>query len=408
MAFMYNNKETATDTDDCLSKWSDNLVTAGWTLHDDQSAAGTPYIIMSSDGENSDQETVYVQLTRGTADRLQFYIYMDWNATTHTGVSKLGSASYSYILTDDDASFDMWMSANGDGFILITLVGTAYNLCHVGLIEPFDDTEGTLDTAISSGSNVDISLGSGEAAGFEVGKRYQIVGGGYRDPLSVTAVNLSTDTVTVASVPRTYAIGSKFGAVPFKWYHLNSRNTSAMMFLYRMDGAGNGNEATYSTVNYQMVGFSAVDPDARSSGNDNFYPMYPRVFYDSSTTGIVGMQPEDSLWLIMDFITTSGHTVSVTELDSGTSSGSNTSTTLNDTTKSWTADEYNGKAIIITAGTGAGEIRTISDTTSTQITVGSAWTTTPDATSEYVICEEAWMFFYVNNSTGYQGAMRCA
>lgn len=408
MAFMYNNKETASNTADCLDKWAANLVTAGWTTHDDQSAAGTAYYIMSSTGENSDQPTCYVQLTEAGANELEFYIYLDWNATTHVGTGKMGSGSYTYIVTDDDASFDMWMCANKDGFVLITLVGAAYNLFHVGLFEPFDTALGELDTAISSGSNVDISLGSGEAADFEVGKRYQIVGGGYRDPLEVNAVNYSTDTLTVDSVPRSYAIGSKIGGAPFPWYTLNSRNSTAQLFLYRMAGAGNGNESTYSTCNYQIMALSSVDPDLRSSGNDNFYPMFPRLFYDASSTGIAGMQKSDCLWLCMDWITTSGHTVSVEEQDNGTSSGSNTSTTLNDTSQSWTADAYNGKALIITGGTGAGQIRTISDTTSTQLTVSAAWETTPDATSTYVVANEGWMFFYCNGSTGYQGAMRCA
>lgn len=408
MSFVYNNKETASNTADCLDKWKDNLVSAGWTVHDDQSAAGTPYIVMSSDGEDSDQPTVYVQLTMGTADRLQCYIYLDWNASTHVGSAKMGGASYTYTLTDDDASFDMWMSANGDGFVMVTFIGSTYHLCHVGLIEPFDDTLGTLDTGISSGSDVAISLGSGEAAGFEVGKRYQIVGGGNRDPLSVNAVDTATDTLTVDSVARSYAVGSRIGSVPFPWYSMHSRNSSGQLFLYQMDSTGNSDESYYSSVNYQMLNFAAIDPDVRSSGNDNFYVMMPILFYDGSNTGVLGAMKSDSLWLKMDWISTSGHTVSVSERENGTSSGSNTTTTLNDTTKSWAADAYNGKAVIITAGTGAGQIRTISDTISTALTVSSAWTTTPDATSEYVVADEGWMFFYINNSIGYEGAMRCA
>ncbi len=70
--------------------------------------------------------------------------------------------------------------------------------------------------------------------------------------------------------------------------------------------------------------------------------------------------------------------------DSGTSSGGNTSTTLNDTTKSWTANQWVGATVWIVAGTGAGQSRTVSANTATQLTVGTA-STTPDATSVYAV-----------------------
>jgi hypothetical protein len=71
--------------------------------------------------------------------------------------------------------------------------------------------------------------------------------------------------------------------------------------------------------------------------------------------------------------------------DSGTSSGSNTATTLNDTSKSWATSTWVGGAIRITAGTGAGQVRAICANTPTQITVCDPWTTIPDTTSKYEI-----------------------
>lgn len=58
---------------------------------------------------------------------------------------------------------------------------------------------------------------------------------------------------------------------------------------------------------------------------------------------------------------------------------------LDDTGKAWNADQFNGGYIWIYYGTGAGQIRSISDTTTTRITVSANWTTNPDATSDYVI-----------------------
>lgn len=75
----------------------------------------------------------------------------------------------------------------------------------------------------------------------------------------------------------------------------------------------------------------------------------------------------------------------------GTSSGSNSTTTLNDTGKSWTVNAYQPAGSVafylveITGGTGVGQRRGIKSNTATQLTVTYRWDTTPDATSTYAI-----------------------
>lgn len=69
----------------------------------------------------------------------------------------------------------------------------------------------------------------------------------------------------------------------------------------------------------------------------------------------------------------------------GTSTGTNTSTTLNNTGKAWTVNQFANFQVRITAGLGAGQVRQIVSNTATAITVSVAWTITPDATSQYAI-----------------------
>lgn len=83
----------------------------------------------------------------------------------------------------------------------------------------------------------------------------------------------------------------------------------------------------------------------------------------------------------------------------GTSSGSNTTTTLNNTSKSWTTNQWSNMQIRITGGTGNGQIRTIASNTGTAITVSSAWSTTPDATSTYAIEGNDDHVYYIGSAT---------
>jgi sugar lactone lactonase YvrE len=70
---------------------------------------------------------------------------------------------------------------------------------------------------------------------------------------------------------------------------------------------------------------------------------------------------------------------------SGKSTGSNTSTTLNDNTQAFTTNQYVNFTVKITFGTGAGQVRTITSNANTQITVSPSWSVSPDNTSFYQI-----------------------
>jgi hypothetical protein len=72
--------------------------------------------------------------------------------------------------------------------------------------------------------------------------------------------------------------------------------------------------------------------------------------------------------------------------------------TLTNSAKTWATNQWANYQVRITSGTGAGQIRTIASNTSTVLTVGSAWTTTPDATSVYSIEGNDDNIYYLGNN----------
>jgi hypothetical protein len=85
-------------------------------------------------------------------------------------------------------------------------------------------------------------------------------------------------------------------------------------------------------------------------------------------------------------------------LSSGTSTGTNTTTTLNDTGKAWGVNVLANLQVRISGGTGAGQVRAIASNTSNALTVNAVWTTTPDATSTYVVEGQDDAFYLLGNA----------
>jgi hypothetical protein len=73
-----------------------------------------------------------------------------------------------------------------------------------------------------------------------------------------------------------------------------------------------------------------------------------------------------------------------TGFDSGTATAGGGST-LTNSAETWTVNQWAGYRVNIFSGTGSGQSRTVASNTSTVLTVSSAWSVTPDATSVYEI-----------------------
>lgn len=83
----------------------------------------------------------------------------------------------------------------------------------------------------------------------------------------------------------------------------------------------------------------------------------------------------------------------------GTATGGGAST-LTNSAKTWTSNQWSNAQVRILSGTGAGQIRTISSNTGDTLTVSAPWTTPPDASSVYVIeGNEDFLYLTGNNAT---------
>ncbi len=81
----------------------------------------------------------------------------------------------------------------------------------------------------------------------------------------------------------------------------------------------------------------------------------------------------------------------------GTATGA-TANSLTNSSKTWTTNQWTNSQIRITAGTGVGQVRTISSNTATAITVSTNWTITPDTSSIYAIeANDDFLYLLGNN-----------
>lgn len=74
-----------------------------------------------------------------------------------------------------------------------------------------------------------------------------------------------------------------------------------------------------------------------------------------------------------------------------------TSTTLVNSPKTWTANQWTNYQVRIVSGTGIGQVRTISSNATNTLTV-PAWTVTPDATSQYEITWNDDFLYLIGNN----------
>ena len=396
------NKYYASNTQDAIDAFKDTLVAAGWTLHDDLSGSSPYAYVLKSEGESGTEFPCYLYLHEGT-NRIQFLVYADWDNVAHAGTFYCGNVANTRIDGGNAAAFYCWCSATMDSAVFASYYSSEYDMCWVGMCDPIEDDGaalGILQAGVAAGSDVVLQLDTDQAVKFKAGRNYQLFEGSKRQWVQVNAVDTVNDQVAIATLSYAFSSGARIGAMPNRWALFSSEGPYSYVFTH--DTNGTGNDSSAATIDLATMLNAVISPDARTGQ----YVMWPVLLHDKSNIAVFGWMCGGTVMLRMYIGTTSEHTVSVGDRDSGTSTGSNTATTLNDTGKAWTVNEHAGKALIITAGTGAGQFRAISSNTGSELTVDTAWETTPDETSAYTICDEGWLYLYFNSNAGNTGAIR--
>lgn len=189
---------------------------------------------------------------------------------------------------------------------------------------------------------------------------------------------------------------------------------------YSVYFVGGTNAGKLKTIASNTIGASAVitftDAEATAFDATSQYRLKTPVWYvlSAGTLAAGSLRKYDfatNTWTSLTItglaatIGTDGKLVSTPAwIDSGFNSfATGTATaggasTLTNSAKAWATNQWTNSQIRISAGTGLGQIRTISSNTATVITVSSAWTTTPDATSVYSIEGNDDFLYYLGNN----------
>lgn len=401
MAYVALAGKTLGDKAETAAEIVTQLLSMGWSLYDDMS--GSYYKILRTNGESGAKPWLYLKVD-WSGTNVTLTGYCAWNATTHS-TTAVAAAIHSTIAP----SRNLWMYGNKDWFFLAQdSSGTVSVTCMFGHVStlPADAINTTTTSAISAGSSVVIPVSS--STGFAAGARYQIVdpASGYRQSFTCTGVASGQITAdSIASVG--YGSGSLVGTHPFVSFYSASLPTfyclNAHRHLYNTAMTTNGtiditetsDARTYRGLSLPYLGFAEkrrfYPPIMTEYGASPSSYRYDGTLDDGN--GLIYVCPPLNSTTYGDAFTgASLDALYLGQSDSGSTTGSNTVTTLNDTSKSWSVNALAGKVLVMTSGTEGGQIRKIVSNTATQITVAPDFKVIP-VSGSYVITDYAYRYF---------------
>jgi hypothetical protein len=382
--FAYTNQA------DFFSKLQTALTNMGWVLHDSVSATVK---VFKSNGENANQPYGYIWIDSNADAYLYTIPYLYWNATTHAGTTK------PYYINNYHRIGNTW--AAGYGFIsgskdLVILGNNNFASASCLFTKIFGHIPSKLNNSITTttaqidaGANVAIPVAS--TTGFVAGMYITIVGVNYegRDTMQINSIDGATQ-ITVASVARTYASGAFIGA-PAMLFGMgmshNTVGTGYCFYLVSDFGASSTTDGTSGQfISAQSFGYigTSVDPDSftlkRLLQPIQFHNAWVGGYSSSNILSTpAGLTNGDIIGCMDDLSSPLGGTAT-----------SGAASTLTDSGKSWGTNVYANKFVVISGGTGIGQIRKIASNTDTVLTVSTAWYTNPDATSTYKLVDAAY------------------
>jgi hypothetical protein len=143
---------------------------------------------------------------------------------------------------------------------------------------------------------------------------------------------------------------------------------------------------TYRLLTPRWYVLNAVTASGTTTANlFKFYDFALNTWTAAETGATDGVAPAAVIGTDSKLIATSswqGEGYAAFATGTATAGGAST---LTNSAKTWTTNQWANSQVRIVSGTGAGQIRTIASNTGTVLTTSAAWTTAPDATSVYSI-----------------------
>lgn len=344
-------------------------------------AGGKPFV-MKSNSESADRPYGYMSFDEGSSN-IQVKAFLYYDAASHVGTLPAYFSTSYYSWTP---STICGIYGSKDLVVLVGTTGTGAiaDRRMFGHVPSYlSDLVTNSTDAVTSGSNKSIPVTS--SAGFKVGMYGTIVGlTEGRDPIYIEAIPDATH-IQVTTLARNYASGAFIGT-PAMMFGTISGDSYAYHFfeVAAWNAAGTTDPLiTAFSIPREMGNATDQDPDAFSQK----YTLTPILF--TSQGAAYGYCAANLL--VVAGVTAGevlGCNTDKSIPETGTTASA-TPTTLVDSGKSWTPDALIGKYIIITDGTGVGQVRKILDNDGTSVTV-DAWATEPATPAPYRIADKAY------------------
>ena len=266
-----------------------------------------------------------------------------------------------------NVSWQAMAGTDNSRYLAHKFTGTAYDVENIWLLLRYYGTPGTLNVAIYADSSNPTSAVSNST-------------------VSLTAANTSK------AAPEGDLIGQLICFQPSTSPTLSATDFWVVVWCAATDNATNYWEVAYDDTN----GGTA----ARSSNGTNWTATAARKIFYRAEEAVTNakmhfIEYKRALYACSEPLDGSAGKICLNG-DRGVATGTQSSVTLKDSTKSWTVDEWIGATAHIWNGTGEAQYRRITDNDTDTLTVSPAWDVTPvagaaDTGSEYnIIGTDKW------------------